>query len=171
MAQLVANGFIDPEKADFYFDEAMSRVCNQFIGTGTLTGTAVDFSPSALSLNHVAAAIAHFVSFEAHRFNSLVWLWLIANLGRGTLIAVIRMETVIYVAGELLSTMKPGPGADEDSTGKPLRTVVSIGSARIGGDVIVTIRTIRGHSDTDFDTDLCVRFGCGSGDANADNGC
>jgi hypothetical protein len=79
------------------------------------------------------------------------------------------MVTVIYVATEVLTAMKPWTGTDEDTTGKPFRTVVAGGSAAIGRGVIVPIGTIRG--DSNVDADLSLYFGSGHREADcSDNG-
>src|ERR1035438_6713381 len=125
---------------------------------------------SAFSLHHVATSIAHFVSFELHIFDALCRLRLLANFWHGTLIAVIRMETVIYVAVELIGAMKPWAGANEDAPGKPFRTVVAVGGTCIRGDVVITVGTVRSYSDADCDADLRLGFGGGSREADRQDG-
>jgi hypothetical protein len=75
------------------------------------------------------------------------------------------METVIHVALEVAGSMKPRASANEDVPIKPFWPVVSSGSTGVGSDVIVTIRTVRGHADVDADLSLC----CGSGGDEADS--
>jgi hypothetical protein len=70
---------------------------------------------------------------------------------------MVRVESVIHMADEIAAAMKPRPSANEDAAAKPLRTVVTSGSAGIRSDVIVTIGTLR--SDSDFDADLSLRLG------------
>jgi hypothetical protein len=78
------------------------------------------------------------------------------------------MQTVIYVAVEVGRTMKPRASTDEDSTCKPFRAVVAVGSTAIRSDVIVAIGTIRG--DSDVDTDLSLRSGNGHREADCSDG-
>jgi len=115
----------------------------------------------------VATSIPHFVSFEVRTIYTLCRLRFLTALRRWALIAVFRMETVIYMALEFGSAMKPWAGANEDVPIKPFRTVVARGSTGIGGDVIVTIGTVRSYSD--IDADLSLRFGGGSGQADSGN--
>jgi hypothetical protein len=61
------------------------------------------------------------------------------------------METVIHVALEVASAMKPRAGTNEAVPVKPFRTVVASGSTGVGSDVIVTIWTVRSYSDVDAD--------------------
>jgi hypothetical protein len=75
------------------------------------------------------------------------------------------METVIYMAREILGAMKPRASANEDASVKPLRAVVACGSTVIRSDVIVTIRAVRGDADLDADLTLCVGWGCREADA------
>jgi hypothetical protein len=63
--------------------------------------------------------------------------------------------------------MKPGAGANEDATGKPLRAVVAVRGATIRGGVIVTVGAIRGNAD--FDADLSIYFGSGDRKAHSSN--
>ena len=74
--------------------------------------------------------------------------------GVGTVIAVVGMEVVIYVAVEVIRAMKPGTSTDEDTTTKPLRAVVAVGARR-------------GCADADCDLSL----GLGSICCNAETGC
>jgi hypothetical protein len=69
------------------------------------------------------------------------------------------METVIYMALEIVWAMKPLASADEDAACKPFRAVVAVGSAVIWSDVIVAIGTIRRYAN--FYGNLSCRFGSG----------
>jgi len=77
------------------------------------------------------------------------------------------METVVYLALEVIRAMKPRASANEDVPGKPFRAVVAGGGTAIRSDVIVTIGTVRGYSD--FDADLSFCFGGCSGEADSGN--
>ena len=92
--------------------------------------------------NCVAVSVAHFVSFEVvDLIETLSRLGLIATGRPWAVIAVLRMEMVIYGAVEACRAVKPRASADEDATGKPLGAVVAVGGAIVGRDVIVTVRT------------------------------
>lgn len=68
-------------------------------------------------VGYVTAAIARFVCFEVGDFiNALVRLGPIARMRNRAVIAVIWIETVVYVAMELGWAMKPGANADEYAT-------------------------------------------------------
>jgi len=113
--------------------------------------------------------IAHFVSLEGVCVTgNLCRLGLLATLWCGTLIAVVRMESIVYVALEPARTVKPWAGTNEDSSAKPIWAVVAIRGAAIGRAVVVTIGTVRGRSD--FDADLSSRFGRGNREADGSNG-
>jgi hypothetical protein len=139
------------------------------IEDGIVLTVRVKTSPTRLffALNRVATSIPHFVSFEVRTVDTLCRLSFFARFWQWALIAVFRMETVIYVALELISAMKPRAGTNEDIPGKPFWTVVARGGAAIRSDVIVTIGTIRGYSDAD--ADLSLRFGSGNGGADSSN--
>ncbi len=82
----------------------------------------------------------------------------------------VRMETVIYMASEVVRAMKPRAGANEDAARKPFRAVVAVGGAVVRGIVIVTVRTSRCGSDVHADADLSLCFGSGYREADHSNG-
>jgi hypothetical protein len=69
----------------------------------------------------VAAPIAYFISFEvSDPIDPFRWLGSLATLRHWARVAVIGMKAVIYVTPEVLGTMKPRSGANEDAPSKPL---------------------------------------------------
>jgi len=118
----------------------------------------------------MAAPITYFISFEmGHVLGMLCGLGFLATLWRRAFIAVFRVIIVIYVATEVIVAMKPRTGTDEDTTGKPFRTVVAGWSTAIRRGIIVPIRTCRGYSDVN--ADLSLYFGSGYHEADcSDNG-
>jgi len=100
-------------------------------------------------------------TFFRHRFLAASW--------HGSLISVFRMEMVVYVSPEFGGAMKPRADANEDTVVKPFWTVIPSGSAAIGNDVIVTIRTIRGCPNVHADADLSRCVGGGNRDADSSN--
>jgi hypothetical protein len=121
-----------------------------------------------LGRRYVAASIAYFVSLEVSAIDAFCRFGFLARFRRGAGIAVVRMETVVDVALEFVSAMKPRAGANEAVAVEPLGTVVASGSATVRSDVIVPVGAIGRYSD--FDADLSFRFGSGSGDADSSNG-
>jgi hypothetical protein len=107
----------------------------------------------------VATSIALFVSLEVTFIEALRRLGLLATVWYWALVTVLRMESVIYNATEIVRATKPRPGANEDALTKPLSAVVVRGSTAIGSGVIVSVGTFRGY--TDVDADLSFRFGDG----------
>jgi hypothetical protein len=51
-----------------------------------------------------------------------------------------NIEVVIHVAAKMSRAVKPRAGTDEEAAVKPLRAVVTVGSAVIGSVVVVAIR-------------------------------
>lgn len=101
----------------------------------------------------MAAPIAHFISSEVRNFIEAPGrLCLLATLGPWSAIPVVWMKTIVDVPAEAVSAVKPGASAQEDAAVKPLRPVVTIGSALIRRGVIVSVRAFR--SDADLNTDL-----------------
>jgi hypothetical protein len=87
----------------------------------------------------------------------------------GSVISVVRMETIIYVSMEMLVAMKPRAHSDEDAIVEPFGAVIAGGGAVIGSDIVIAIRAIRSHPD--FYADLCLRFGGDCDQAYACNSC
>src|ERR1035437_1384743 len=110
-----------------------------------------------LAFAPVAVAIAHFISFEVRNLiEAPRGLGLLATSGLWTVIAVFRMEAVVYMTLETFMAVKPRTGANEDSTRKPLRAVIAVGSTIIGSGVIVPIGTL--GRDSNLDSNLSRRF-------------
>jgi len=108
---------------------------------------------------YVAVSVTHLVAVEVfHVFGMKVGARRFATGGVWAVIAVLGMEVVIYVAVEVIRAMKPGTSTDEDTTTKPLRAVVAVGSAVVGWGFVVAVRAHRSRADVD--ADLSLRFRC-----------
>lgn len=112
---------------------------------------------TAAFVHGVSAPIPRFIPFEVAGCramgSSLSGVWYRA------MIAVVRIIPVVYMTMKASGTMEPRTGPDENTAGKPFRTVIPIGSAAIGRVVKVAVWTYRGDSDGDSDLGL----GCGGG--------
>ena len=106
----------------------------------------------------VAASVVHLVSAEVLGGAVPSVARPVATIGKVTVVAVVGVEVIIYVAAELAGAMKPGASAEEDTAGEPLGPVVAVGSATVGRGFVVSIRAGWGGSDVDAD----LRFGSGS---------
>jgi hypothetical protein len=123
-------------------------------------------SQSLLSAYGVAVAVAHFVAFEV--FDVVDGPdGVLAASGMRAGVSVVGMEMIIDVAVKTLWTVEPGANADEDAAAKPLRAVVTIGSAVVGWDVVVAVGTYRCRSD--FDGYLSLASGRGDGEADCND--
>lgn len=111
------------------------------------------------------ASIAHFIPFEVRGVDMFCRVRFLTALGHGALVAVLRMEMVVYMAAEIGSSMKPWARANEDAIHKPFRAVIAIGSAYIRRDIVVTIWTIGSYADVNG----YLRCGWGSGRCQADS--
>jgi hypothetical protein len=117
--------------------------------------------------DYVAASIAHFVWLEVgNLIQTLPRLWPVATGWPWAAIAVIRMETVVHVAMEPGGTMKPRACPDEDSSYKPFRAIIPIGSTIVRRHVVVPIRTHRRNSNLN----AYLSLHCGSSQREADCG-
>ena len=98
--------------------------------------------------DHVAASVAHFVCFEVGHFvEVIVGSGSLAACWHRTVIAVVRMETVIYVAVEIRWAVKPGASANEDAADKPFRSVITVGGAVVRRNVVIAVGALRRDSD------------------------
>ena len=102
----------------------------------------------------MAAAIAHFISFEVRDFiDASTRLGSLAALRSGAAVAVVGVITVIYVALKIITgAVEPRTSADENAAGKPFRTVIAVRSAAIGNGVVITVGTF--GSGADFEPDF-----------------
>src|ERR1700678_571532 len=115
-----------------------------------------------------AVGVAHFVAFEV--FDVVDGLdGVLAAGGNGAGVSVVRMEMIIDVAVETFGTVEPGTDADEDAAGEPLRSVVAVGGAVVGLDVVVAVGTDGG--DSNFDGYLSLGLRSGYGEADCGDGC
>jgi hypothetical protein len=64
---------------------------------------------------------------------------------------MLRVIVVIYVTVEVITTMKPRTGPDEDAGAEPLRTIVAVGSAVVGRGFVVAIRAYGSRPDINAD--------------------
>jgi hypothetical protein len=116
---------------------------------------------------NVTTAITDFVSFEMGNLaDGFVWFRFVAPVRRGTLVSMIGVQTVIDVAVEVRRTVEPWAGSDEDAPGKPLRTIVTVGCASIGGSVVIPVGAVGGNPDVNADLSRYL----GSGRREADSG-
>jgi hypothetical protein len=115
----------------------------------------------------VAASVAHFVSFEVGNLvNALSRLRFVTTVWHWAVIAMLRMEAVVYVAVKIPGSMKPRASTNEDAARKPLWAVVAIRSAVVRWDVIITVGANRRDSDANVHLSLCVRSGYGQPDSS-----
>jgi hypothetical protein len=107
----------------------------------------------------VTVSITHFISFEVlHVVEMIFGCWSFAAVGIRTVIAMVDIVVIIYVAIKMFGTMKPWTGTYEDTAaGKPLWTVVSIGRAGIGRVIVVTVGAHGCCADANTDLGLCLR--------------
>jgi hypothetical protein len=77
------------------------------------------------------------------------------------------METVIDMASEFVSAIKPRASANECFSVEPFWAVIAGGGAVIRSGVIIPIGAYRGYSDVE--ADLSLRFWGGSRDTDSSN--
>jgi hypothetical protein len=124
----------------------------------------------ALAPNGVTASIADFVSFEVGNLvNPLSRFGFVATVWHRAVIAMLRVETVVYVAVKFSGPMKPRASTNEDAARKPLRTVVAIRSAIVWGNVVIAVGANGRDSDANVHLSLCLRSGYGKPDSGNRN--
>jgi hypothetical protein len=107
----------------------------------------------------VTVSITHFISFEViHVVEMIFGSGSFAAVGIRTVIAMVDIVVIIYMAIKMFRTMKPWTGTYEDAAaGKPLWTVVAIGRAGIGRVIVVTVGAHGCCADANTDLGLCLR--------------
>jgi hypothetical protein len=106
----------------------------------------------------VAVAVVHLVSVEVLGGAVPSVTRPVATIGKITMVAMVGVKVIVYVAAEVGVAMKPWAGTEEDTSGEPLGSVITVGGALVGRGFVVAIRTGRGWSDVDAD----LRLGFGS---------
>jgi len=151
------------------------KICSLVIGSAersapTHSQRTNEWAPGWYQLffaDDVAASIAHFVCFEVgNLIETLSRLGLSATGWPWAGIAVLRMETVIYVPMKIGRAVKPRARPNEDAAYKPFWAIVPIGGALIRRGRVVPVRTHRRNSDLDAYLSLY----CGSSHREADSG-
>jgi hypothetical protein len=79
----------------------------------------------------------------------------------GTVIAIIGVEAGVDVSAEACGAVEPWASTEEDASGEPFRSVVTIGGAVVGSGVIVSVRAYRCRPDVDADLGLGRTGSCG----------
>jgi hypothetical protein len=102
-----------------------------------------------VAAGYVATTVALFVSFEVCSIDTFVFVGFLAGFRHWALIAMIGMEVVIHMAAEVVVTVKPWASADEDSSDKPLGTVVTGRGTSVRSNVIVAVRAYGLYSHAD----------------------
>ena len=83
---------------------------------------------------------------------------LLAAPGEGAVVAVMGVVAVVHVAEEAGTAVVPGTRSDEETAVEPVRSVVAVGSAVVGGVIEVAVGADGGG--TEADTDGNLRGGC-----------
>jgi hypothetical protein len=114
----------------------------------------------------VTASIPHFIAFEVRGIVDTVFRSRFFAAGREwAFVTVVGMVVVIYVSAEVVRTMEPATGSDEDSAIEPLRAVIAIRGAVVGRNIVVAIGTVRGGSDFDGNLSVCWSGCCRESEA------
>ncbi len=76
----------------------------------------------------MAAAVARFICLEvAHMARAFPGCWFLTAGRQAALVAVMRIEMVVYVAAKISRAMEPGTGTDKDAVHKPFRAYAAPG--------------------------------------------
>jgi hypothetical protein len=110
-----------------------------------------------LALADVSVSVMHFIAVEVFGGAVPSFTGLLSGVRKLTVVSMVRMKVVVYVATEVGWTVKPGAGTDEDSAGKPLRTVVSVWRAAVRRGFVISIGAGRGDADIHADLSICFR--------------
>ena len=105
-----------------------------------------------------AVRVMNFVAVEVGGRMLSACFGSVARVRHWTMVSVIGMEVIVYVAVEVGGAVKPGAGSDKGAAGEPLGTVVPVGRASIGSGFVVAVGAVRSCSDADANLGL-RRFG------------
>src|ERR1700685_1631688 len=118
----------------------------------------------------VSVPVMHFVALEVRNLVEVICrIGLVPFVWCGALIAMLWVEAVVYVAMEVVGTVKPRAGADEDAASKPLRAVIAIRGAGIWCVIVVAVWAIRRYANVDADLG-CSLWRC-RGETKCGNRC
>jgi hypothetical protein len=97
---------------------------------------------------HVTLSVASFVGVEVIKC-------MLATVGHGAMVTVIRIVAIVDVAVKTAVAMEPGPRADEYSAGKPVGPIVAVRGAVIRLVVKITVGTNGGCTYIDGHLGRC----------------
>jgi hypothetical protein len=103
---------------------------------------------AAVAAAHVAASVAHLVSMKVIEGSG-------SALRKWTVIAVMRIKTIIHVTEEAMWTMEPSADPDEYASAEPLGPVIPVWSAGIWRVIEVAVWANRLDADVNGDAGRC----------------
>ena len=75
-------------------------------------------------------------------------------LGEWSVISVVGIEAIVDVAVEAAGSMEPRAGSEEETADEPVRAIIAIGCAVVGGVIEVAIGAHGCSADINADGDL-----------------
>jgi hypothetical protein len=134
----------------------------------TASSAAVEAAAVASTAVEAAARIATGLRDSAEAA-AVAYATAIATVAVSATIAVASVSAAVAVtisATVAIAATEPGAGADEEAAVEPLRAVVAIGSAGVGGVVVVAVLA-GGRAVAESYDDLSLGLGCGrDGESN-----
>ena len=118
---------------------------------------------TSLAMFFVTVAVAHLISVEVLGGTMPAVMRSVSIMRVFAVVAMIRMIVIVDIAMEVFGAVKPRAGADKDAIGKPLRAVITVGSATVRRHIVITVRA--SGRDTDADADLGLGSGSTCGNA------
>jgi hypothetical protein len=107
-------------------------------------------APVMAGIAYMAMPVLPLVSMEmVERLLALYRKW--------SVVAVVRIVSVIDMAIKSMRAVEPGASPDEHTTGKPIRPIVTIGRAFVGSIVEIAIGTNRWCPNADGYLRWCTR--------------
>src|ERR1700729_2078370 len=118
----------------------------------------------------VSVSVMHFVAFEVRDLVEVIRrVGLVSFIWSRALVAMLWIEAVVYMAMEVIGTVKPRAGADEDATGEPLGAVIAIRGAGVWRVIVVAVWALRRYANVDADLGSSL-LGC-RGETKRGNRC
>ena len=117
--------------------------------TAATMSTAAMAIPTAVFTDSIMARFAYVASSIPRFVRVKMGERPLSTIRQRSHVSVVGIIAIVHVTIEVMTAMKPRAGSDENAASKPIRSIITIGSAVIRGIVEITVRAHRRHSNVD----------------------
>jgi hypothetical protein len=126
-------------------------------GVAAATGMASAREAGGVFTSSVMAGIADVAMLIYRRISVEMVERRLAPYRYWSVVAVMRIETIVHMSIESVRAVEPGASSDEDPTSKPIGPIVPIWRTVVGGIVEIAIGTNRRRANADGYLRRCTR--------------